>query len=146
MPLALCWALRSHTFPGPKLGLTVTFLATEEHGSRAGPELESDWGRKLQSHHDLQGAGCVGGSREDGVTQAHHQAGRWRSADTLRAHSPNPDHTHFMGSLDLTVLSAPRTFPPRRTSSEKNVNLTISFLLRSRTGFQAEGPLLHREV
>lgn len=131
MPLALCWALHSQTFPRPKLGLTVTFLATEEHGSRASPELKSDWRRKLQSHHDLQGEGCEGGSREDGVTRACHLAGRWRPADSLWVHSPNPNHTHVMGSLDLTVLSAPRTFPPRRTLSEKNVNLTISFLLQS---------------
>lgn len=67
-------------------------------------------------------------------------------AGVLQTHSrfipQTPTTRHFMGSLDLAVLSGPpRTFPPRWTLSEKNVNLTISFLLRSQTGCQAEGPL-----
>ena len=53
--LSLCWALYSKTFLGSKLGLTVMFLATEEHRSRASPELERDWRGKLQPQNDLQG-------------------------------------------------------------------------------------------
>lgn len=48
-----------------KLGLTVMFLATEEHGSRASPELERDWRGKLQPQNDLQG-------------EMEERRGRWR--------------------------------------------------------------------
>ena len=35
----------------------MAFLAAEEHGPRASPQLEGDRRRKLQAHHDLQGRG-----------------------------------------------------------------------------------------
>lgn len=104
MSVALCEALPSQTFPRPKLGLTVTFLATEEHGSRASPELKSDRRRELQAHHDLQREGCGARAEKTGSPGA-----TWLGAgflQELRVYSADPNHTHFMGFLDLTVLSA----------------------------------------
>lgn len=46
------WALYHQTFLGSERRLTIIFLATEEHRSRASPELERDRRRKLQSHQD----------------------------------------------------------------------------------------------
>lgn len=72
-----CWGVydvlgpvHPQTFPRSELRLTIEFLATEEHGSRASPELESDWRRELQVHRDLQAEGCGGKSREDRVARA----------------------------------------------------------------------------
>lgn len=82
--MASALALHTQTFPRCKPILTITFLATEEHGSRASPELKSDWRRKLQPHHDLQGEEGGGGRGEDWVTQACYLAGGWPPTETLR--------------------------------------------------------------
>lgn len=71
--MSLALAPHTQTLPRSKLRLTITFLATEEHGSRASPELKSDWRRKLQPHRDLQGEG--------------HGGGMWRQEQRRQGHS-----------------------------------------------------------
>ena len=80
--LSLCWALYSKTFIGSELGLTVTFLATEEHRSRASPELERDWRGKLQPQNDLQGEMEGHGEGRRGREGGGRGAGRGEEGET----------------------------------------------------------------
>ena len=130
------------------------FLATEEHRSRASPELERDWRGKLQPQNDLPGEMEGHGEGRRGRGGGGRGAGRGEEGETGRATETwhlrrgvgwgggvclrqkysiysLPSATHFRGSLKPSALPTPWPSLLRWTLSEKNMDLIISFLPRS---------------